>query len=59
MSCWEGRPSHRTSIRDSDTAVRNGVAVRTAHTPHYNTDIDSAVGNVVVVITALTPHYNN
>jgi len=35
MMWWLGRPSHRTTVTDSDAAVVNGVGVITALTPHY------------------------
>ena len=32
MLWWRGRPSHRTTLIDSDTAIGNVVVVRTAYT---------------------------
>jgi len=59
MMWWLGRPSHRTTINDSDTAARNVVVVNKALKPTTITDSDTAVRNGVVVMMALTPHYNN
>jgi len=54
MVWWLARPSHRTTITDSDTAVGIVLVVRMALNSTTFTDTDIAVGNVEVVRTALT-----
>jgi len=59
MVWWLGRPSHRTIITDSNTAVGIGVVVSTALNRTTITDSNTSIDIGVLVRTALTPHYSN
>jgi len=53
MMWWVGRPSHRTTVTDSDTAVGNVWWLGRPTLLNTICDSESALGNAVVFRTAL------
>jgi len=54
MVWWLGRPSHRTTISASISAVGNSVVVRKCLKPHLKNDSFTVVGYDILVRMELT-----